>query len=87
MQPNNFFMENTEKKIDTIPEVTAEEVIIAVYQYANSFAIDFVEWKDKLYVNEKCGLFDSGIGIYDDGKVLNSLTTLELLEIFKSTLV
>ncbi len=66
------------------PSVTNEYDISTLEQITDDFSVSFLEWKDKLQLESKIGLMDRGFSIYmESGKEPISVTTTELLQIFK----
>lgn len=60
-------------KVDTIHRLLKEK---------DEHAIGFLEWKDKLQLDGKLGLFDRGFSSYDNGNGISNITSEELLAIY-----
>lgn len=61
---------------------TADQCLKIAVNHAKDEAIGFKEWCDKLYVEQKVGLFDLGNGIINIDELKN-ITTSELYQTYQ----
>lgn len=58
------------------------EAYISGCKEQHELDMEFVKWKDGLYLEEKCGLFDRGFAMVDVGNGLKQFALSELFEYF-----